>query len=312
MNMVMECSRRMIQDYKMVHVQPFNYPIEDRLIQKIDLMLKRCTTNNPKRDAVLLCEGAEGEGKTTFSVGLGYYAAWKTGREFDHTHVYFDLRKMIDFLKSTEDQIAIWDEPALQSMSKDALSTIVKDLERLLMMARKKRHFIIINVAYFNKFSEYIVWQRPLGMIHVYSRNEITPGRFVYIRKKNLEKLWYDWKIKHKRNYRKYCSKGIRGSFPDVMNPDYKHNVLSNFDINHYEREKDKAIMSIGSVKDKRSHREKVMEDRWTLMCRNANTPQKREELAKFSGKSTRTIERDAKRDLFYDENEENSKESEV
>ena len=141
----------------MVHVPPFNYPLEDRLIQKIDLMIKRCTTNNPKRDAVLLCEGAEGEGKTTYSVAIGYYVSWKTGREFNHLNVFFDLRKMINDLKSTEDQIAIWDEPALQSLSKDALSTIVKDLERLLMMVRKKRHFVIINVAYFNKFSEYIV-----------------------------------------------------------------------------------------------------------------------------------------------------------
>lgn len=293
----------------MVHVMPFGFPLEDRLIQKIDLMIKRCVTNNPKRDAVLIVEGAEGEGKTTESVALGYYVAWRTGRAFNHLNVFFDLRKMIDTLKSTEDMIAVWDEPALQSMSKDALSSIVKDLERLLMMARKKRHFIIINLAYFNKFSEYIVWQRPLGMIHVYSRNEIQPGRFVYIRKKNLELLWYDWKIKHKRNYRRYCSKGIRGTFADVMNPDYKHNVLSSFDINYYEREKDKAIMSIGVEKDKRSHREKIMEDRWTIMCRNANNLQKREELAKFAGKSVRTIERDAKRELFFDENEEFAKE---
>jgi len=289
----------------MVHVPPFNYPIEDRLIQKIDLMIKRCTQNTPKRDAVLLFEGAEGEGKTTYSVAVGYYVAWRTGREFNHTKVFFDLRKMIDHLKSTDNQIVVWDEPALQSLSKDALSVIVKDLERLLLMARKKRHFIMINIAYFNKFSEYIVWQRPLGMVHVYSRNEIQPGRFVYIRKKNLEKLWYDWKIKHKRNYRRYCSKGIRGTFPDVMNPDYKNNVLSYFDMDYYEREKDAAIMRIGAEKDKRSHREKVMEDRWTIMCKNANTPQKREELAKFSGKSVITITRDAKRPLFFDENEE-------
>ena len=287
----------------MVHVQPFNFPIEDRLIQKIDLMIKRCTTNNPKRDAVLLCEGAEGEGKTTFSVAVAYYIKEKTGREFNHLNVFFDLRKMIDVLKSTEDQIAVWDEPALTSMSKDALSTVVKDLERLLMMARKKRHFIIVNLAYFNKFSEYIVWQRPLGMIHVYSRNEITPGRFVFIRKKNLEKLWYDWKIKHKRNYRKYCSKGIRGSFPDVMNPDYKHNVLSNFDMNHYEREKDKAIMSIGAVKNKISATEKKMIEMRYKIASNCHTAQEVRDMAEKMGVTPKTIYCWAKREEDDDEN---------
>ncbi len=291
----------------MVHVHPFNFPIEDRLIQKIDLMIDRCTQKNPKRDAVLLVEGAEGEGKTTKSVAIAYYIKWRTGREFNHKNVFFDLRKMIDVLKSTEDQIAIWDEPALQSMSKDALSTIVKDLERLLMMARKKRHFIIINVAYFNKFSEYIVWQRPLGMIHVYSRNEITPGRFVYIRKKNLEKLWYDWKIKHKRNYRKYCSKGIRGTFPDVMNPEYKHNVLSDFDINYYEHEKDKAIMSIGDVKEKKSHEHKKMIEMRYKLAISCKTSKEREEMAQKLGVSERTLRRWAEKEETDEENTENA-----
>jgi hypothetical protein len=119
------------------------------------------------------------------------------------------------------------------------------------MMARKKRHFIMINLAYFNKFSEYIVWQRPLGMIHIYSRNELEPGRFVYIKKVALEQLWYEWRSKRRRNYRKWCSKSIRGTFPDLLNPDYKNNVLSHFDIDYYEGEKDKAISSIGVVKDK-------------------------------------------------------------
>ena len=210
-------------------------------------MIARCVQENPKRDAVLLLEGAEGEGKTTISVAIGYYVAQVTGRSFDHTKVFFDLREMIDYLKNTEEQIVVWDEPALQAMSRDSLSRVVKDLERLLMMARKKRHFIMINMAYFNKFNDYIVWQRPLGMIHVYSRNEIKAGRFVYIKKKQLEMLWYDWRSKRKRNYRKWCSKKIRGTFPDVMNPNYKNNVLSHFNLKYYEDKKDEAIMRIGS-----------------------------------------------------------------
>ena len=170
-------------------VTKFNYPLENRLLQKIDLMIKRCIQKNPKRDSILLTEGAEGEGKTTLSVALGYYISEKTGRIFNHTRVFADLEKMIDFLKSTEEEIAVWDEPALQALSGDVNTTIVRNLTRLLMMSRKKRHFIIINLAYFNKFNDYIVWQRPLGMIHVYSRDEIQSGRFCYIKKKKFK--WY-------------------------------------------------------------------------------------------------------------------------
>jgi len=236
-------------------VTKFKYALENRLVEKIDLMIKRCIQKNPKRDAVLICEGEEGQGKTTLSIALAYYIAEKTGRVFNHTRVFSDLTKMIDFIKNTEEEIVIWDEPALQALSGDVHSRIVRDLMRLLMMARKKRHFIIMNLAYFNKFNDYIVWQRPLGMIHVYSRDEIQAGRFTYIKKKYLEHLWQDWRRFRKRNYKKWASKGIRGSFPDILNPDYEHNVLSDFDLDTYEKLKDEAIMKIGAEAVKENKR---------------------------------------------------------
>ena len=261
-------------------VQPFNYPLDERLLKKIDLMIARCIQKNPKKDAVLLFEGAEGEGKTTFSAAVGYYVKLKTGREFNHTRMFFDLKEMIKFAQTTEEEIIVWDEPALQALSKDTLTTIVKDLERLLMMARKKRHFIMINMAYFNKFNEYIVWQRPLGMIHVYSRKEIHSGRYVYIKKKALEQLWHSWRRRRKRDYRKYCSKSIRGTFPDVLNPKYKNNVLSDFDLNYYEKKKDEAIMKIGFKEEKKDIYAKY---KWAIA-------QLVYELMKASGKKMKEI----------------------
>ena len=51
-----------------MRVTQFGYPLENSLIEKLDLMIKRCVQKNPKKDAVLLNEGAEGEGKTSLSV----------------------------------------------------------------------------------------------------------------------------------------------------------------------------------------------------------------------------------------------------
>ncbi len=233
-------------------VTRFHYPMEKKLLEKIELQIKRCTGKQRKRDSVLVVEGPEGEGKTTFSVAIAYYVSERTGRPFDHNHVFFDAQKMMDFLKNTDEQIAIWDEPALSGLSKDAMTKIVKNIERLLMMCRKKRHFIIFNIAYFNRFNDYIVWQRPRGMIHIYTRPDTEESRFVYIRKKYLEKLWNDWRRKRQRNYFKYACRGVKGSFPDVLNPDYKNNVLSEFDYDFYDKEKDKAIGSVGVTEDKR------------------------------------------------------------
>ena len=230
-------------------VTRFNYPLEKNLVSKLDLMIKRVKSKKAKKDVLLIIEGGEGEGKTTYSVAIGYYVGEKTGRYFGHENVFFDLDKMIEFAKKTDEKIIIWDEPALQSLSTDWQSKCVKDLTRLLMTARKKRHFIIINMVKFYKFNEYVVVDRAIGMINVYSRKNIYTGRFRYIKKANLEPLWRDYRFSRKRNYVKYSAPHIKGSFPDVLNPDYENNVLSEFNIKEYEKNKDAGIESIGNEK---------------------------------------------------------------
>jgi len=274
-------------------VEPYGYPIENRLVRKIDLMIERCG-GKVKRDAVLLIEGAEGEGKTTCSLGIAMYAAQKLGREFTHKNVFFSVEPMIEFLQSTSDQIAIWDEPALQALNTDFAKTAVKDITRLLMMVRKKRHFIIINMTHFNKFNDYIVCDRPLGMIHVYSRKGTEPGRFIYIRKKYLHNLWLDFRFKKQKNYVKYCSMSgkIRGSFPDVVNPKYKNNINEDFDVAAYEREKDKAIMMVGK-KDKKKDKNYDDLKRFKQTLASVRFPlTSKEQLAEQLGVNVRQIYR--------------------
>ena len=231
----------------MPKVTRFGYALETAMIKKIDLLAKRCTQKNPKRDAILNIEGAEGEGKTSLSVAIAYYVSEITGRPFTDKQIFFDCKPMIEFLQSTEGQIAIWDEPALQALSNDAVTKIYRDLKRLLMLCRKKRHFIIINMTYFNEFGSYVAWMRPNGMFHVYTIKDKYAGRYIYIPKKKLEYLYNEWRRKRTRAYNKYGTKKCRGGFPDVLNPDYKNNVLSEFDVESYEKQKDKAIMSVGN-----------------------------------------------------------------
>jgi len=227
-------------------VTKYGYPLERNLLRKFDLMIDRVNGKGAKKDVVVTFEGGEGEGKSTFSIASAIYFAEQTGRKFDHNHVFFDLEKMIDFAINNEEQIMVWDEPALQALGADWASTVVKNLTRLLMMARMKQHIIFINMTKFYKFNEYIVVDRSLALIHVYSRKNIQSGHFQYIKKKYLESLWRDYRFSKRRNYKKYASKTIRGTFPDVMNPKYKNNICAGFDIVAYERKKNAAIRMIG------------------------------------------------------------------
>jgi len=272
-------------------VTRFKYGLETNLVKKLDLMIERCSDQGSKKDTVLLCEGSEGEGKTTFSVAIAYYVAEKTGRKFDVDRVFFDVEKMIEFAQSKEKQIIIWDEPALQALSTDWASSAVKNLTRLLMMARKKQHFIIINMTKFYKFNEYVVVDRPMALIHVYSRRNIQSGRFMYIRKKFLEPLWRDYRFRKVRSYKKYCSKAIRGTFPDILNPKYKNNVLKEFNLVEYEKKKDKAIMEIG--KDVKKDKKVEWRVERLIKLREKFPKMTQKEYAEILGVSLATIKRD-------------------
>jgi len=223
----------------MARVTNLNFYMDDMLKKKIDLMIKRCTQSNPKKDALLLIEGGEGEGKSNLSFQIGYYVSQQTGRKFDTSNVFFKAESLLNFAKDSEKQIIIYDEPSLDMMSAEWWKEEQKNIVKLLMVARKKRHFIIFNITKFYKFNEYIVVDRSLGMIHVYSRNEIEPGRFVYIKKKAIELLYNRYRYSKKRLYKQFTS--FRGTFPDF--------IEGIIDIDKYEAKKDYAIMSIGEKK---------------------------------------------------------------
>jgi len=222
-----------------------NYSMDKGLVGKLDLMIDRMT-GNKKFDNLVLIDGDEGYGKSNMAAGIAYYVHYQTGRELTlEKNMFFDLEKLINFALNTEEQIIIWDEGALGGLASEWWNKNQKKFLKLLMVARKKRHFFIICIPKFFKLNEYFVVDRSIGMIHVYARNETKIGRFVYYNKKAKEKLYYDWKKKRVRNYRKY--KTLWGSFSEVLP------IV--FNEKDYENMKDKAILSIDEVEEKTNPR---------------------------------------------------------
>jgi len=239
----------------MVKVTDLNYSLEKRLIKKLDIIIKRVEREHPKKDACLSIEGLEGEGKTNTSCAIAYYMKHQTGREI---YLSFRLEPLIEFAKKNEKKIIIWDEPALDSLSTDWYKKTNKDLIRLLMVVRKKRHVFIFNFTKFYKFSEYIIVDRAIGLIHMYSRHQIESGRFMYIRKRGLETLYNAYRRSKKRLYAKLCC--VRGTFPEVLEKKFtqmginiltEKGIINNATYQDYEKLKDEAIESVGVEDEK-------------------------------------------------------------
>lgn len=230
-----------------------SYALEKKLVKKLERVVRGVTQKNPKEDAVFINEGKEGKGKTNSSILEAVYLGCRTKREI---HLFFRLEELMEFAKSTKEMIIIWDEPALDSLSKDQVNQRNVDMQRLFMTIRKKRHIFIINYTKFWKFPEYLVVDRSNGMVHM-SEKEI--GRFFYIRQKRLEFLWNEYRTKHKRVYLKAASFG--GSMPNFMEENFNQlglyvNKIKDATLADYEREKDEATRSIG-VKDNKKAQER-------------------------------------------------------
>jgi hypothetical protein len=272
-------------------------PFNREFIRKMDLMIERITQKNPKLDAVFQNEGGEGLGKTTFSVAQGYYISYKTGIPFSEKNVFLDIKKAIDFAKDTEKQIIIFDEPAKGVLKMQWRTQLQQNLIELLMLSRKKRHFMIFNFVKFYKFNEYIVVDRCLGMAHLYERRDRKGYAFAYIPRSRLEDLYNDAVKKHQRNYFKHSV--FTGEFPDVLNPDKKYNLLDKFDYEAYDKEKDRVISSIGEQKpeekviDERAIRVKIVQEM------KKNCPKLTfKQLSEMLGVGKTTIERYLKGDI--------------
>lgn len=224
------------------------YYMDDQLKAKLDLCCDRCTSK--AFDNLIIIDGDEGIGKSTFSMGCAYYVAHRTGRPFSVDNVFFDLNKLFAFARTTKEQVIVWDEAALGGMASEWRNEKQQILLKLLMVARKKRHFFFFNIPKFFKLNEYLIVDRSIALIHIYARGEIEQGRFCYFKKSSKERLYYDRIRSRMRNYKKFYD--FHGSFPNVL--------AKVIDEEEYDKKKDEAILSIG-VNEKVTAKERKYEE---------------------------------------------------
>jgi hypothetical protein len=213
--------------------------MEKLLVEKLDLMCDRMTKGTS--DNLVLIDGDEGTGKSTLASEICYYVAHKCKREFNLSRVFFDLDELMSFALRTKEQIIDWDEGALGGLSVEWWKKNQIKFLKLLMVARKRKHFFVICIPKFFKLSEYLVVDRSMALIHVYERNQLEKGRFIYFSKGRKERLWQDWKKSKFRNYKKLYN--FHGSFPDAF--------AQIIDADEYDKKKDMAILSIDKDDDK-------------------------------------------------------------
>lgn len=261
------------------------YFLEKLLVEKLDLMINRMTGKGTD-DNLINITGDEGQGKTNLATGICYYVSFVTGRSYNVNNIFFELDNLIKFASETKEQIIHWDEGALGGMSVHWWKKNQQKFIQLLMIARKKKHFIVICIPHFSKLNEYLIVDRSIALIHVYSRKNLQKGRFCYYTKKKKALLFEDWKRSHLKRYKKH--KSFWGSFPKCM-----EKVFTPEQIEEYECKKDKAILDLGS--DDKKVKEITERDitKKIFSILRVNMPEiTLKEWAKGFGVSKRTLDR--------------------
>ena len=207
-----------------------DYYLDDNLKENLDFCIKRQKKNF---DHVFIIDGNEGYGKSSFSLAVGNYLAYSTGKPFSLDNVFFDVDKMMEFAVKTEEQVIIWDEAALMGLSKEWQNKLQIKLTKLLMVARKKRHFWIFNIPSIAELNSYVAVRRSIALLHVYSPDHITRGAFVFLNKRIKNKAYIEMKKSKREYYGKY---NFHGKFTDTS---------WLIDNKAYEAKKDAAILSV-------------------------------------------------------------------
>lgn len=201
----------------------------DGYLKRILDFYKKCIAK--KWDIVILIDGREGSGKSTLGSTVCYYL----DNTFNLNNIVYTPEQFIEAVENAEVGTAIlWDEFVLAGLSTEFMSTIQRTIIKKMTTIRKKRLYIIWVIPSLFMLNPYFI-ERSRTLLHVYSEDGLSRGRFSIFGGSTKDKLFYIGKKKY-RNYN-VVMPDFRCKFTDTTNMFYNNK--------EYELKKDEAINSI-------------------------------------------------------------------
>jgi hypothetical protein len=212
------------------------YKLDYTLKQNLDFILER---RKKKWDCLIIMDGPERSGKSTFARQIAYYLAYARGMTFTAQNIFFDVEDLLERSYATRNQMFILDEAAFDAMGEDWQNKTQKLLIKFLMVAAKYYHDVIYIIPKFKKLRSYIAQDRSFCLIRTYAIHNMHKGFFeaYSVSKKNM---LYDLELQKKYDHN--VKPDFRGRFfeePEQL-----------VDMEDYEKRKDDAILRLISTDD--------------------------------------------------------------
>lgn len=204
-----------------------SYYIEKKLIPYLEKIKSRI--NKKDKDHVIIIDGYEGAGKSTFGLQLGKYV--DPTLDLSRICMTADEFKQA-IIDADKGQCVVYDEAVTGMTAGDSITKIGRLLKSMMMQMRQKNLFVIVIIPTIFELGKYAVLSRAKSFFHVYERGE-NMGYWVGYNKKDLKKLYLKGKKSYSYLVRSFYNGNFRGKY--VVNEE------------EYRKKKEKALFLIES-----------------------------------------------------------------
>lgn len=171
------------------------YSIDNWTAQQLDKI--KALINKKDRDYVIIIDGEEGTGKSTFASQIAYYV----DRTFNMERMCLTPSDFKEKIANAEKgQAVVFDEAYTGLASRTALSEINKSLVEMMMEMRKKNLFVILCIPSFFYLEKYAALHRARALFHCYFKDG-NPGRYLVYNQKKMRMLYLVGKKKMSYNF---------------------------------------------------------------------------------------------------------------
>ena len=231
----------------MVLVTDKKYEMDEVLKTNLDYLNKAVKV---KWDAPLIVDGVEGAGKTTLTDQICYYQAYTNKTVYNLNNVVFLPEQFEEFVDYALPFTPVnWDEAVFATMGEDWAKTINKTILKKWVTIRKKRLFINVCIPWIYLMRIYYAVGRTRALIHVYTPDGISRGKFKIYNYNEKRELY----MKNKRNY------SYDGIKPSYTNGNFIDTEGLFYSAKEYDDKKEEAIRSL-NVNTKK-------EQKWKIRC---------------------------------------------
>ncbi len=196
------------------------------------------------KDYVMLIDGYEGSGKTTFAIQLGKYV----DPSLNLSRICMTPDEFKDAIKTAKKgQCVIYDEAVTGLTAGDSITKVGRILKSMMMQMRQKNLYVIVIMPVIFEFNKYAVLSRTRFFFHIYEPKGRI-GYFVGLNKKGTRITYLKGKKTHSYSVRSRFVGRFYGKFG-----------LGNSQEPLYRKKKEDALFVVGEEEESTKYRVKSL-----------------------------------------------------